>query len=101
MVNWKLTKRTAQKEIEPVLQSAKCMSGASFKYIFTDTCCSCREKYDDIFPDALIKLDLNHTCQRIAKLLTDKKFNLTQRFSQNFGLVFREDNDLSSFREDK
>ena len=98
VVNWKLTKTTAQKEIEPVLQSVKIMSGASLKYTFTDTCCGCREIYEDIFPDALIKLDLFHACQRITKLLTDKKSNLAQRFSQNFGLVLREDNDLSEIR---
>ena len=39
VVNWKLTKTTAQKEIEPVLQSVKSMSGASLKYILTNTCC--------------------------------------------------------------
>ena len=86
VVNWKLTKTTAQKEIEPVLQSVKIMSGASLKYTFTDTCCGCREIYEDIFPDALIKLDLFHACQRITKLLTDKKSNLAQRFLQNFGI---------------
>ena len=64
VVNWKL------KEIEPELQSVKSMSGASLKYIFTDTSCGCREIYEDIFPDALIKLDLFHACQRITKLLT-------------------------------
>ena len=98
VVNWKLTKTTAQKEIEPVLQSVKIMSGSSLKYTFTDTCCGFREIYEDIFPDALIKLDLFHTCQRITKLLTDKKSNLAQRFSQNFGLVLREDNNLSEIR---
>ena len=74
------------------------MSGASLKYIVTETCCGCREIYEDIFPDALIKLDLFHACQRITKLLTDKKSNLAQRFSENCGLVFREDNDLSEIR---
>ena len=98
VVNWKLTKTTAQKEIEPVLQSVKIMSGASLKYTFADTCCGCREIYEDIFPDALIKLDLFYACQRITKLLTDKKSNLAQRFLQNFGLVLREDNDLSEIR---
>ena len=98
VVNWKLTKTTAQKEIEPVLQSVKIMSGSSLKYTFTDTYCGFREIYEDIFPDALIKLDLFHTCQRITKLLTDKKSNLAQRFSQNFGLVLREDNNLSEIR---
>ena len=39
VVNWKLTKTTAQKEIEPVLQSVKSMSGASLKYILTNKCC--------------------------------------------------------------
>ena len=98
VVNCKLTKTTAQKKIEPVLQPVKGMSGASLKYIFTDTCCGCREIYEYIFPDALIKLDLFHACQRITKLLTDKKATLAQRLSQNFGLVFREDNDLSEIR---
>ena len=98
VVNWKLKKTTAQKEVEPVLQSVKIMSGASLKYAFTDTCCGCREISQDIFPDALIKIDLFHACQRISKLLTDKKSNLAERFSQNFGLVLREDNDLSEIR---
>ena len=98
VVNWKLTKTTAQKEIEPVLQSVKIMSGASWKYTFTDTCCGCREIYEDIFPDALIKLDLFHACQRISKLLTDKNSNLAERFSQNFGLALRENNDVSEIR---
>ena len=84
VVNWKLIKTTAQKEIEPVLQSVKSVSGVSLKYIFTDTCCGCREIYEDIFPDALIKLDLFHACQRIAELLTDIRSNLAQRFSQKF-----------------
>ena len=74
------------------------MSGASLKYTFTDTSCGCREIYEDVFPDALIKLDLFHACQRITKLLTDKMSNLVQRFSQNFGLVLREDKDLSEIR---
>ena len=60
------------------------MSGASLKYTFTDTCCGCREIYEDIFPDALIKLDLFHAFQRITKLLADKRSNLAQRFSQLF-----------------
>ena len=47
VVNWKLTKTTAQKEIEHVLQSVKIMSRASLKYTFTDTCCGCREIYED------------------------------------------------------
>ena len=98
VANWKLTKTTAQTEIEPVLHSAKVMSGASLKYTFTDTCCGCREIYEYIFPDALIKLDLFHAYQRITKLLTDKQSNLAQRFSENFGLVLREDNDLSEIR---
>ena len=74
------------------------MSGASLKCTFTDTCCGCREIYEDIFPDAVIKIDLFHACQRILKLPTDKKSNLDKRFSQNFGLVLREDNDLSEIR---
>ena len=98
VVNWKLTKTTAQIEIEVELKSVKSLSGAFLKYIFMATCCGCREIYEDIFPDALIKLDLFHACQRITKLLTDKKSNLAQRFSQNFGLVFREDNNLSEIR---
>ena len=49
VLNWKLTKTTAQKKIQPVLQSVKSMSGASLKYIFTETCCGCREIYEDIF----------------------------------------------------
>ena len=56
------------------------------------------QRYEDIFPDALIKLDSFHACQRITKLLTDKKSNLARRFSQSFGLVFREDNDLPEIR---
>ena len=99
VVNWKLTNTTAQKEIDPVLQSVKIMTGASLKYTFTaDTCCGCREIYENIFPDALIKLDLFQACQRITKLLADKKSSLAQIFSQNFGLVLREDNDLSEIR---
>ena len=46
------------------------MSGAPLKYIFADTSCGCRETYEDIFPGALIKLDLFHACQRITKLMT-------------------------------
>ena len=46
----------------------------------------------------MIKLDLLHACQRITKLLTDKKSNLVERFSQNFGLLLHEDNDLSEIR---
>ena len=42
-----------------------------------------------------------HTCQRIAKLLADKKSNLAQRFSKHFGLVFREDSDLTEIRNFK
>ena len=63
MVNWKL------KEIEPELQSVKSMSRASLKYIFTDTVVVV-EIYEDIFPDALMKPDLFHACQRITKLQT-------------------------------
>lgn len=36
VINWRLTKTISQKKIELVLQSVKCISGASLKYVLTD-----------------------------------------------------------------
>ena len=54
--------------------------------------------YEDIFPNAEIKLDLFHACQRITKTLQDKKSNFAVRFSQNFGLIFRKNRDFGECR---
>ena len=99
IVEWKLTKTTSQDEIEPLLVNLKNRgSGTKVAYIFTDTCCHAKRVYEEIFPNAEIKLDLFHACQRITKTLPDKKSNSAVSFSQNFGLIFRKEGDFGECR---
>ena len=90
IVEWKLTKATSHDEIEPLLGNLKNRSNSTqLACIFTDTYCHAKRVYEDIFPNAEIKLDLFLPCQRITKTVPDKKSNSTVSFSQNFELIFR------------
>ena len=73
-------------------------NGSHVAYIFTDTCCHAKRVYEHIFPNAEIKTDLFHVCQRITKTLPDKKTNDAASFSQSFGLIFKKVGDFGECR---
>lgn len=66
--------------------------------ICIDDCCKNRNKYEGIFPDAEIKLDIFHASQRLLRTLKSGHFLLKTRFGKEFGLIFRQNNNLGERR---
>ena len=72
VVVWRLTKNTAFREVEDILIELKnrlAASGEILKMVVVDDCCSVKASYKTIFPEAVVKLDLYHACQRFVKTL--------------------------------
>ena len=66
--------------------------------ISIDDCYKNRNQYQKIFPDAEIKLDLFHACQRVLKTIEPGPSHLRCQFGKEFGLMFRQRNDLDETR---
>ena len=66
--------------------------------ICIDDCCKNRNQYQQIFPDAEIKLDLFHACQRVLRTTDRGPSHLRCQFGKEFGLIFRQKNDLGETR---
>ena len=99
VTDWALTQTVSLEEVKPMMKSIKTkMQDTSLKYIFSDTCCGAKSMYEEVFPEAMIKLDLFHACQRITKVLPNKKSVSTQTFSKEFGLIFRREGDVNDIR---
>lgn len=101
VVDWKLTKSTAFQEIDDMLISLKermRLNGKSISMICIDDCCKSRNKYQGIFPDAEIKLDVFPACQRVLRTLESGHLLLKTQFGKEFGLIFRQNNDLGERR---
>lgn len=65
--------------------------------ICVDDFCHVRNKYNKIFPDTLVKLDLFHACQRVTKTV-NKADAIGNSFMHDFSQVFRRDEDQGSTR---
>lgn len=104
ILDWRLTKSTAFSEVEDLLTNLKHRLERRqperqnvIELICIDDCCKNRQKYQSIFRQALIKLDLFHACQRVLKTLDSKQVSKNQ-FAKEFGLVLRHDDDLGEQR---
>ena len=62
--------------------------------ICIDDCCKNRNQYKKIFPDAEIKLDLFHACERVLRTIEPGPSHLRYQF----GLIFRQRNNLDEAR---
>lgn len=101
VVDWQLTKTTAFKELRGVFLRYKTRlqrANKKLELICVDDCCKVRHKYESIFGDTPVKLDLYHACQRICKTVSHVKHPLAGSFRKEFGLIFRQDNDLGETR---
>ena len=101
IVDWRLTKSTAFNEISDILTSLKeRLRGkeTALTMICIDDCYKNRNQYQKIFPDAEIKLDLFHACQRVLKTIEPGPSHLRCQFGKEFGLIFRQRNDLDETR---
>ena len=100
MVLWRLTKTTAFREIEDLLQELKgrlSLQGGSPQMVVVDDCCSVKASYRKVFPETVVKLDLYHACQRFVKTLP-KGLPKSQQLSKEFGLIFRANGDTGPDR---
>lgn len=73
--DWRLTKTTAFDEIEELLidlRDRQSKRNLSIETICIDDCCKNRQKYQSIFPNADVKLDVFHACQRVIRTLPNK-----------------------------
>ena len=101
IVDWRLTKSTAFNEISDIFTSLKerlHRKETSLTMICIDDCCKNRNQYQKIFPDAEIKLDLFHACQRVLRTIEPGPSYLRCQFGKEFGLIFRQRNDLDETR---
>lgn len=100
VLGWRLTKTTSFSEIEDLLQGIKKRlerNVENLNMICVDDCCHVRNKYNKIFPDTLVKLDLFHACQRVTKTV-NKADAIGNSFMHDFSQVFRRDEDQGSTR---
>ena len=98
--DWKLTKTTAFDEIDDLLVDLRdrlLTQEHSIETICIDDCCKNRLKYQSVFPNAHVKLDISHACQRVIRSLSSNHV-LKSQFAKEFGLIFRENNDLGEQR---
>ena len=65
----------------------------NLELICVDDCCKVRKKYQSIFENTPVKLDLYHACQRVCKTLLHDNRPLKRAFENEFGLIFRQDHD--------
>lgn len=97
---WKLTKSTAFSEIDNILYGIKKRlqsSNTKLDVICVDDCCHVRNKYNDVFPNVEVKLDLFHACKRIV--ITVSRANpLYRDMTRSFTQIFREDDDQGKSR---
>ena len=101
VADWRLTKTTAFEEIRDVLQQYKLRlekANKKLELICVDDCCKVRNKYQSIFENTPVKLDLYHACHRVCKTVSNNKHPLAASFQKEFELIFRQDNDQGERR---
>ncbi|XP_078371346.1 uncharacterized protein LOC144654994 [Oculina patagonica] len=101
VVAWRLTRSTAFKEVEDLLQDLKTSldkRGQQLNMIMVDDCCAIRPSYRRVFPAVPVKLDIFHACQRFVKTIPKGSCH-SQQISNEFGLIFRANGDLESCRK--
>ena len=101
IVDWRLTKTTSFEEIRELLLQYKSrleQANKKLQLICVDDCCKVRNKYESVFESTPVKLDLYHACQRVCKTVTHINHPLAGSFREEFGLIFRYDNDQGETR---
>ena len=99
VVAWRLTKSTAFGEIEDLasLERRNSETGSKLELVCVDDCCHVANEYHSIFPNAAVKLDLFHACQRVTKTFL-RQNALHKDITKDFVQVFRQDDDLGEKR---
>ena len=101
IVTWCLTRSTKFENIENNLKELKKRldkESVAVRVIFVDDCCKVRGKYQSVFgAEQEVKLDLFHAVQRITSTLR-KGTEVSKKFANEFGLVFRNNADLGQTR---
>ena len=95
VVAWRLTKTTTFSEIEDILvevQEKNSLRGTTVDLVCVDDCCRVRNKYNQVFPNVAVKLDLFHACQRITKTFS-RNNALYNDVTKEFVQIFRDDSD--------
>ena len=96
VVAWRLTKSTTFSEIEDLLvdlQKRNSLAGNTVDLLVcVDDCCRVRNKYTNIFPNVVVKLDLFHACQRVTKTFS-RQHSLYKDVTRDFVQIFRADDD--------
>ena len=100
VVAWRLTTSTGFSEIEDLLNRLKLRldkSDSKLEVICVDDCCRVRNKYHQIFPEAEVKLDLFHACQRVVRTMpvTNRLYNDAVRSRIH---IFRQNDDQGDTR---
>lgn len=72
-------------------------SNTKLDVICVDDCCHVRNKYNDVFPNVEVKLDLFHACQRILRTVS-RANPLYRDMTRSFTQIFREDDDQGESR---
>ena len=100
VVPWRLTKTTTFSEIEDILvevQEKNSLRGTTVDLVCVDDCCRVRNKYNQVFPNVAVKLDLFHACQRITKTFS-RNNALYNDVTKEFVQIFRDDSDQGKTR---
>ena len=105
VIAWKLTQSVGHDELRDLLNGVRRRSQSNdthLRYVCLDKCCGAGGDgrfYKEIFGDDVdVKLDLFYAVQRVVKVVKHKKDQQFQKFSSEFGLIFRQDNDMGSRR---
>lgn len=97
---WRLTTSTVFAEIEDLLLNLKQQldkANVQLTHVYVDDCCHVCKKYKSVFGPVQVSLDLFHACRRVIST-TNKRSVLSFQFSNEFGLIFREDDDQGKVR---
>lgn len=101
VVAWQFTKTTSLDEVKQQLQNLQdCMAQSCLPSckIFVDDCCSQRRKLQDVFGDAVVKLDIFHAVQRIARKIP-KHHPFSSECLNDFKMVYRSPTDIAKQRK--
>ena len=95
VVQWQFTTSEGFDELRPMFENLRKRfdnSGTKLSAIFIDNCCKWRDSLASIFPGIPVKLDLFHAVQRVVREVP-KRSTFSKEFSNEFGLVFRQNDD--------
>ena len=99
VMGWRLTKTTGHSEVKDLLENIKERIDCSLTYVIVDDCCKEKKLYQSIFGDSVkVKLDLFHAVQRVVRELPEKSDIGSLKFSKEFRLVFRANEDQGCIR---